>query len=349
MLNASHSEGLASGTVPSRKAPPNILVVTTGGTIASKPDPSGGVTAVASGEELLSAVPRLTETANVSVEEIFRIGSYLMRPDNMLEIARRVRAISADKRVDGIVVTHGTDTIAESAYLVDLLYEGEKPVVFTGAQRNAADPDADGPRNLTDAVRIAADPAACGLGVVIAFGGRIDTARSASKVHTTALRAFDSPGRGPIGEVAEHGPVRVFFRPLRPTNLAGTDSLASRVDLIRLYAGIDGTFLQAALEAGAEGIVLEAFGIGNANHEVLAEVERAVDSGVAVMVGSRCLEGAVAPLYGNGGGHDLKKAGAIFGGNLSGQKARILLMVALAVSQERSEPLETLLQPHIGI
>jgi len=349
MLNAHHGEDLLAGAAPKEEARRTVAVLTTGGTIASRPDRSGRVVAVASGEELLSAVPRLAETADVRVEEVFRIGSYLMRPDDMLEIARRIRALSAEPDVDGVVVAHGTDTMAESAYLVDLLHGGGEPVVFTGAQRSAAEPDADGPRNLLDAVRVAAAPAARGLGSVVAFGGRIDAARGATKVHTSALRAFGSPGRGPVGEVTDSGSVRVFHRPIRPANLVGTDSLAPRVDLVRLYAGIDDVLLRAALEAGAEGIVLEAFGLGNANHEVLAEVERAVEAGVAVVVVSRCPEGAVEPVYGNGGGRDLERAGAIFGGSLSGQKARILLMVALAASRERGEPLETLLQPHIGI
>jgi L-asparaginase len=237
----------------------------------------------------------------------------------------------------------------ESAYLVDLLHAGEKPVVFTGAQRNAADRDADGPRNLVDAVRISSSPAARGLGAVIAMAGRIDAARDATKVHTSALAAFSSLEHGKLGEV-EGETVGVFRSRPRPQNLSRTDAVEPRVALVKMAAGMDGTFLRAAREAGAKAVVLEAFGLGNANHEVLAEVEKTVRSGIPVVVVSRVPSGSVAPVYGDGGGHDLREAGAIFGGNLSGQKARVLLMVALAAHEEHpAESLEGLLSPHLWI
>lgn len=326
-----------------------VVIVTTGGTIASRPDTSGGVVAAESPEELLAAVPQLQKLAEIRTEEIFRIGSYLLKPADMLRIANRVRSLVDEASVDGVVITHGTDTMEESAYLVDLIYDGEKPVVFTGAQRNAALTDADGPRNLTDAVRVAAEPAAHNLGVVVALGGRIDAASTATKVHTTALRTFGSPGRGPVGEVADGGAVRIFHRPTRSNSLSGMPSSLPRVDLIKLYAGLDGSFVRIAREAGARGIVLEAFGIGNANHEVLQEVERAIDSGVEVMVVSRCSEGSVEPVYGNGGGHDLEEAGAFFAAHLSGQKGRLLLAVALARTKERGGSVRELMKPHLTI
>lgn len=328
-----------------RKA--KVLVLTTGGTIASRPAPAGGVVAAASGEELLSEVPNLEEIANVEVEDLFRIGGYLMKPENMLEVARRVRELDAEPEVTGIVVTHGTDTMEETAYLVDVLYAGDKPVVFTGAQRNAAEPDTDGPRNLRDAIRVAASPASRNLGSVIVMGGSIEGAREATKVHTTNLRAFGSPGYGPVGAVTDKR-AYVFHSRARPANLAHEPSGLPRVDLVKLVAGADGTFLRAAREAGAAGIVLEAFGIGNANLEVLEEVRQFVESGVPVVVVSRCPEGRAAPVYGNGGGYDLRKAGAIFGGSLSGQKARLLLMVGLSAAGMTEASLEELLGPHLA-
>lgn len=325
---------------------PRVVVLTTGGTIASRPDPSGGVVAAASGEELLSAVPGLEEVADVRVEDLFKIGGYLMSPEDMLAVARRIREFADDASVSGIVVTHGTDTMEETAYTVDLLHDGEQPVVFTGAQRNAAVADTDGPRNLTDAVRVAASSEARDLGAVVVMGGSVEAAREATKVHTSAVRAFASPGFGPVGAVSDEA-VHVFRRRIRTSNLAGDISTVPRVDLVKLSAGIDGTFLRAAREAGARGIVIEAFGIGNANHEVLAEVKRSVEAGVAVVVVSRCPEGYVAPVYGNGGGHDLKEAGAVFGGSLSGQKARVLLGIALEAADRTSGRLEGLLAPHL--
>ena len=327
---------------------PKVVVLTTGGTIASRPDPSGGVVAAASGEELLSAVPGLEGVADVRVEDLFKIGGYLMKPENMLEVARRVRELDSDPDIAGFVVTHGTDTMEETAYLTDLLYAGDKPVVFTGAQRNAAESDTDGPRNLRDAVRVAVNPASRNLGAVIVMGGSVEGAREATKVHTTAPRAFASPGYGPVGTVTDAG-VYIFHPRARPTNLAHESSTLPRVDLVKLVAGVDGTFLRAAKEAGAAGIVLEAFGIGNANHEVLEEVQESVRNSVAVLVVSRCPEGRAAPIYGNGGGYDLREAGAVFGGSLSGQKARLLLMVGLSTVEKAGASLEELLTPHLDI
>jgi L-asparaginase len=306
------------------------------------------VVAAASGEELISAVPDLEEIAEVEVEDLFKIGGYLMRPENMLEVARKIRELDHDPDVVGFVVTHGTDTMEETTYLTDLLYAGDKPVVFTGAQRNTAEPDTDGPRNLRDAVRVAADPSCHGLGSVIVMGGSIEGAREATKVHTTDPRAFASPGYGPAGAVTDDG-VHVFHPRTRPQNLAHETPELPRVDLVKLVAGVDGAFLRAAREAGAAGIVMEAFGIGNANHEILEEVRESVRGGVAVVVVSRCPEGRAAPIYGNGGGYDLREAGAIFGGSLSGQKARLLLMVALSVIGKAGASLEELLTPHLNL
>lgn len=181
---------------------PSVLVITTGGTIASRPS-QGGLVATTTGEELLYATPGLEEIARVELEEIFRVGSYQISVEQMLALALRIRAAAEREDLAGIVVTHGTDTMEESAYLADLLYSGAMPVVFTGAQRSAADPDTDGPRNVREAVRIAASPAAHGLGVVIAMGGRIDAARDATKVHTRALRAFGSFEHGALGRWRE--------------------------------------------------------------------------------------------------------------------------------------------------
>lgn len=330
----------------STSSKPKVAMIATGGTIASRPDPAGGVVARASAGEVLDSAPAAREHAEIVTEDAMNVGAYLMTPEKMLDVARRVRNALSNPEVSGVVVTHGTDTMEETAYLIDLLHHDDRPVVFTGAQRNAAEPDTDGPRNLTDAVRLAAAPHSRGLGAAIAFSGSVESARDATKVHTTASRAFASPGRGPLGEADRA--IHIFRSRPRSENLAGEppESLP-RVDLVKLYAGADGTAVRAFREAGAAGIVLEAFGIGNANHEILAEVRETINSGVPVMVVSRCAEGYAAPLYGNGGGHDLADAGAIFGGDLSGQKARILLMLALA--RGGAERAQSLVAPHLGL
>ncbi|MGF1473523.1 MAG: asparaginase [Rubrobacteraceae bacterium] len=327
---------------------PKVVLLTTGGTISSRPTSSGGVVAAADGEEVLSTVRGLESVADVRAEDLFKIGAYLMTPEKMLEVAQRVRELGSDPDLSGVVVTHGTDTMEETAYLVDLLYTGDAPVVFTGAQRNAAEPDTDGPRNLRDALRLAAEPGARGLGGVIVMGGSIEGAREATKAHTTSQRAFASPGYGPVGAVTDDG-VHVFHPRARPSNLVHEPSSLPRVDLIKLAAGTDGAFLRASREAGSSGIVLEAFGLGNANHEVLAEVEESLRNGISVIVVSRCPEGRAAPVYGNGGGYDLREAGAVFGGSLTGQKARLLLMVGLSATAKTGASLDTLLGPHLDL
>ncbi|MBA2794757.1 MAG: asparaginase, partial [Thermoleophilaceae bacterium] len=311
-----------------------------------RPTDGGGVVAGVSGGELLAAVPGLAHLESVVVREVINVGSYLLSPEQVFQIARSVRDAAEEFGVRGVVVTHGTDTMEESAYLCDLIVRGDAPVVFTGAQRNAAAPDSDGPNNLRDAIAIARSDAARGAGALIAMNGRIVGARSATKVHSFALEAFGGLDRGELGDVYG-GEVRVLHDRRRPGNLAGIDAIEPRVALVKLVAGIDGLFVRAAVEAGMRGLILECFGVGNANHAVLDAVGEAVRAGVVVVVVSRCPNGSVAPIYGNGGGHDLREAGALFGGDLSGQHARILLMAALGTAH-RPGDVEELLEPHLS-
>lgn len=325
-----------------------VVVLTTGGTIASTPSSCGGVEASVSGDKLAGAAHGLPPGTDVEVEEVVQTGGYLMTQEAMLVLAERCRHHARRAEVSGMVITHGTDTLEETAYLVDLLYAGDQPVVFTGAQRNAAAPDTDGPRNLGDSIRLAGDPAARGLGAVVCMDGRIDHARHATKLHSEAVRAFGSPGHGQIGTVTARG-VSIYQRSIRPSPFAEVHALPYRIDMIRLYAGIDDTFLLASREAGAGGLVLEAFGLGNANHAVVSAVARLVGDGMIVLVCSRCVEGFASPVYGNGGGFDLEKVGAMFAGNLRGPKARLLLMTAMAAVGRTRERVEEAMAPHLEV
>ena len=322
-----------------------IVVIATGGTIASRPGRLGVVAAV-SGAELVDAVPGLADEGPIEVQDLMNVNAYRLEAGQMLEIARAVRAAAGRPDVMGGVVTHGTDTMEESAYLSDLLFGGDTPVVFTGAQRHGGSPNPDGPANLLGAVRVGRSPAARGLGVMIAFEGRVDGARAATKVHTFSLRAFGAFQGGPLGEVGADGAFHLLGRPLRVTNLAGTDAIEPRVALVKMVAGIDGTFVNVAVERGFRGVVVEGFGLGNANEAVLASVRAAVEAGVVVMITSRCPSGAVEPVYGQGGGFDLAGAGAVFAGDLSGPKARILLMAALGAASS-PDAVADLVRPHI--
>jgi L-asparaginase len=316
-----------------------VVVVSTGGTIAMRPDPeSGKLVPAVSGEELVEMLD-WPEAPPLELDDLMSVPSFDMHGATALTLAERVGEHAARDNVTGVVVAHGTDTMEETVYLVDRLLSSDKPAVVTGAQRSADERDTDGPRNLRDAVRVAASPAARGRGAVVVFAGEIHAAREVRKVHTSALRAFASPGYGPIGHVDGD---EVVFRarperlaPLRPPR----GRIETRVDLLRLYAGSDDRFIRASLASGTRAIVLEGTGRGNANEVVLAAVREAVQAGVAVVVCSRCAEGRVEPVYGRGGGKDLAEAGALFAGDLAGPKVRVLLQLALAAGTDPAEAL----------
>ena len=310
-----------------------VVVVSTGGTIASKHDrQADALVSSASGEELLASLGALAPDLPVSTESFCNIGSFAMDLETSFRLARRLDAILADPDVAGVVVTHGTDTMEEAVFLADLVVTSDKPVVFTGAQRHAAEPDADGPRNLADAIRVAASPSARSLGAVIVFEGEIHAARDVTKIHAYRVGTFASAEHGKLGEV-DAGRVIVQRRPLlRPPLFRGAgaiERIETRVDLIRLVMGNDDRFMRCALQSGACGIVLEAFGRGNVTPAVLAAITDAVQGGVVVVVTTRCPQGRVMPLYGGSGGKAAAAAGAIFAGDLSGLKARILLALLL--------------------
>jgi L-asparaginase len=308
-------------------APRTVVVVSTGGTIAMRPDPeTGKLVPAVSGDELVELLA-WPEAPPLELDDFAQVPSFDMHGALALALARRVAEQARRDDVAGVVVTHGTDTMEESVYMVDRLLPSERPVVFTGAQRGASEADSDGPRNFRDAIRVAASPEAAGRGALVAFAGELHGAREARKVQTSALRAFASPGYGPLGHVDGE---RVVFRrrPERRPPLPVPDRVAA-VDLIRLHAGSDARFLQASVATGAEAIVLEGTGRGNANEQVLEGVHAAVAAGVDVVVCSRCAEGRVEPVYGRGGGRDLADAGALFAGDLAGPKARVLLQLGL--------------------
>jgi L-asparaginase len=242
---------------------------------------------------------------------------------------REVRRHLADG-ADGIVVTHGTDTMEESAFLADLVHDDPRPVVFTGAQRPFDSPAPDGPANLAAALAVAASPLSRELGVLLCFDGLVFPARGVRKVETLRSAAFAAPGRGPVLQLAD-GAVVPLARPVRPGPLPlDLDRELPRVDVVACHLGADAALLRAAVDAGAAGIVLEAFGAGNAPPAIAEESGRLVARGIPVLVCSRVPSGPVAPLYA-GGGAGLARSGALFAGDLSPWQGRLLLAAALAL------------------
>jgi L-asparaginase len=319
-----------------------VVLISTGGTIASRYDPAQGrVVASRSGDDLIAMLPGADAVAAIEVDNYATVLSCDMSAGFAFGIARRVNETLARPDIDGVVVTHGTDTMEETCYLTDLMLRGDKPAVYTGAQLAHDDPYPDGPRNLLSALRTAASPAARGLGALLCFNDRIHAARDVTKMHTSAVETFRSYERGAVGEV-DGDRVVIHRHPCLRRTFEITE-LEDRVQLVRLSLGVDNRLIDAAVELGAKGLVIEAFGRGNGPTALTAAVRRAVDAGVVVVVTSRCPAGRVQPIYGGGGGgRDLEDAGALFAGDLKGPKARILLMVLLSDPEARARVADVL-------
>jgi L-asparaginase len=313
-----------------------VHVLFTGGTISMRIDPGTGAAVPAlSGEEIVARVHGLRKEARLTLEDYARLPGPHVTPEWMWLLKERVAALVADPTVDGVVVTHGTDTIEETAFLLDLTLATDKPVVFCGAMRTVSEPGWDGPANLMTAVRTAVHPDARGRGVLVAVGEQVHAAAEATKWHTQSLGAFRSP-RGPIG-ILDRGQV-VFQRPPFRDRPVPVPSLVTPVDLHTMAAGVDDALLRASLARGARGIVLEATGCGNVPPAAMPGVRAALDARVPVVLVSRCAEGRVTPAYGyDGGGQMLRELGVIFGADLPGQKARIKLMVCLGATSNVAE------------
>ncbi|RQH00802.1 asparaginase [Natrarchaeobius oligotrophus] len=319
----------------------HVTIVTAGGTIASTGPDSGevGKTPTVSGEDLVEAVPELANHATVDVESVRRRSGFQMDEASATAIVDAIeRADSSD--VDGVVVTHGTDTMAESAYYADVVLESDLPVVFTGAQRPFDRLGADGPSNLELAVRTAAaDRFSDAGGAYLAFNDAVHAARWVVKGHASKLETFSSPGAGPIAESTPAG-IRFLREPGRyssPIPGARLDPNV-RVEIVTNALGVDGGRVDRALAADAvEGFVLAGTGLGNATGALGEALESALEAGVPVVLTTRCFEGSVAGLYGGpGGGKTLRAAGAIDGGDLPPWKARIRTALALVDGESGS-------------
>jgi L-asparaginase len=308
---------------------PRIAIFFTGGTISMRVDPkSGGPVPALSGEEIIAQVPGLDEIADFEIINFAKLPGPHMTPPKMLELARDVAAQLSDPNIVGAVVTHGTDTLEETAYLLDLVLNDVKPVAFVGAMRNSSELSWDGPGNLRSAVRVAADADARGLGVMVVMGDQLIAAREATKTHTEAPDTFQSRDFGPLGLV-DKDRIIVARRPSRREQIP-TKHLEERIEIIKLAAGADGRLINFALDDGARGLVIEGLGRGNVPVAALPAIERAIGLGVPVVITSRCPRGRVLDTYAyEGAGRQLKRMGAILGGLLPSHKSRIKLMVAL--------------------
>ena len=307
---------------------PRLLFLSLGGTITMVPDAGGGITPQLGAAELVASIPELAKVAHIEARSPMRLPSPSLSLANLVDVARELEE-AFRQGVDGAVVIQGTDTLEESAFLLDLLVHGDKPVVVTGAMRGADAPGADGPANLLASARVAASPEARGQGVFVVLNYDIHAARFVQKVHTTHPSAFESPLTGPLGVVAEGRPrfyTRVDRKPCCPIALGAPPP----VPLIRIAMGSEGRFLNALPDLGYKGLVVEGLGAGHVPAD-MAPVMGDIAARIPVVLASRCAAGPVfTSTYGYPGGEiDLVRRGLIPSGFLTGLKARLLLGLAL--------------------
>ena len=326
-------------TVELRAQPalPRVVVLATGGTIASRFDPAiGALAPAATGADLVKAVPGLDTIARVDVEQVANIGSYDMTPEIWRRLLRRTNELLAATDVAGVVVTHGTDTLEETAYFLDLTVASPKPVILVGAQRASSYFDTDGPRNLLNAVRVAVSPEAVGKGTLVVMNGQINAAREVTKTSTIEVETFKTLEFGALG-VADVGAVRFYRAPLRRQTIPLSDAQSlARIEIVSQYAGADGRIISLLVEKGGiDGLVIEGFGLGHVTAGTLDAIKQARARGIHVVLSTRVYTGRVVPLYARD--VETQQLGCIRADNLSPHKARVLLMLALTKTSNTEE------------
>jgi L-asparaginase len=308
-----------------------VTVLSAGGTIAMT---GARARPALDAADLVAAVPALAGVAGLRVRSLLdRPGAHLSAAD-ALAIARAAHEETENGR--GVVITHGTDTLEETAVLCDVLHGRPEPIVLTGAIRPASATGADGPANLADAVAAAGAAQTAGLGALVAFAGELHAARAVRKVASISPAAFGSPSTGPLGSVAE-GRVRIAARPLRPAPLGAPGHLDGRVPIVPTYLGDDGSALSAAVRDGADAIVFVALGAGHVAPPVLAALREAADA-LPVALTVRPARGALLhETYGfEGAEGDLRGTAALPAASLSPQAARMILLAGLGSGAPRA-------------
>ena len=320
---------------------PKVIILATGGTIAgagAASDRAGYTAGKIPIDDLIGAIPTVKKVADISGEQIASVGSQDMTIDIWKKLAIRINEIAKNKEADGIVVTHGTDTQEETGYFLDLTTSTDIPIVLTGSMRPATAISADGPKNLYDAITIAANPKSKGRGVLISFNEGIFDAREVMKLSTTKTNAFGSPNTGPVGQ-AYDGRVEYYssssdreVTPQQPVMIT-EDTKLPRVDIVYMYADAPADQIDLLISKKVDGIVIAGVGNGNFNKAYTDAVTRAVKAGIVVCRASRTPSGRVVL-------HDEindEQLGTIVSDDLTPQKARILLMLGLTKTKDKKQ------------
>lgn len=305
-------------------------LVTTGGTIVSRIDERTGLAMpVLSGDDLLRTLQGLTDTADLEVIDFLRLASPQISPHHWIGLQDRIQALVARDDIDSVVVTHGTSTLEETAWFLDLTVETDKPVVLTGAQRNVSEPGFDGPRNLLAALRVCGCQDARGLGVLVVLNDHINAAREVTKTHTLDVETFQSGEWGYLGSLVKD---RVVFhrRPSRRLRIPLQTAELPAVEIVSMYAGASGAMVRAAADSGAKGVVVQAVASGHVNEAMYDAILELLSRSIPVVVSTRIPRGGTRGGYGfAGSSQNMIAAGAVLSADLSPWKARILLMLAI--------------------
>jgi L-asparaginase len=314
-----------------------ILIVFTGGTFSMMIDPAtGGAVPKYSGDELVRMIPQAGKLVNISCFDFGKYPGPHMTPELMLELSRIIKLKLAENVFDGVIVTHGTDTLEETAYLLDLTIKTDIPVVVTGSMKNSSEPNWDGPNNLLDSIQVCLNENSKKLGVLVCLNGEINAASEVTKIFSDDPGTFQSLDFGTLGFVQNN---RVIYNRLpRCLEILETNSINTNVDLITVYAGMNEKFFNFSADSGIDGMVVEALGVGNVPPAAFEGIKYAANKNIPIVLVSRCPAGETDYVYSYpGAGIHLHKLGVMFTDFLNGQKARIKLMLALGKSNDKIE------------
>ncbi|MEC9484275.1 MAG: asparaginase [Candidatus Izemoplasma sp.] len=309
----------------------NVALIYTGGTIGMTVDDKlHGAIPTLTPEEITNTLSGIEEFNHLFVEEFSRKQSPAITPKDMQRLSRLVQSYADRDDIAGVVIVHGTDTLEETAFYLHCTIRSNKPVVVTGSMKNASELGYDGVTNLFSSIRVCFSPLSMGKGTLVVLNDTINSAIEVTKTHTMSLDTFKSIEFGPLG-IIDQGEV-IYYREITHfKDYRLENRLVDDVYLIKAYAGMTGDIIDYLIEQEARGIVIEALGRGNLPPIMIDAVDRAINSGIFVVIVSRCVSGRVLDSYAYpGGGKDLVNRGCILGGSLNGQKARILLMLAIS-------------------
>jgi len=314
-----------------------ILIVFTGGTFSMMINKeTGGAVPRYSGEELVEMMPEAREMADISCYDFGKYPGPHVTPEIMLELSIQIKLKLAENNYDGVIVTHGTDTLEETAYLLDLTIKTDITIVVTGSMKNSSEPGWDGPRNLLDSISVCLNSNSQNLGVLVCLNGEVNAASEVTKIFSDEVDTFKSLDFGSLGFVQD-GKI-IYNRLPRHLEHIETDKIMTNVDLITVYAGMGEKFFKFAADSNIKGLVVEALGIGNVPPAAFEGIKYVIEKKIPVVLVSRCPAGETDDIYSYpGAGKHLHDIGVIFTDYLNGQKARIKLMLALGSTSEIAE------------